>query len=89
MGIFLPAGPGDRWLYGLLLEDGAARPADFTEEVVTHRIRVGAGVADLRLQIERIGAFSFVAQVAEAFRSGSAFLVGDAAHRATPRAAPA
>jgi putative polyketide hydroxylase len=85
MGIFLPAGPGDRWLYGLLLEDGPERPGDFTEEVVTRRILVGAGVADLRPQIERIGAFSFVAQVAEAFRSGSAFLVGDAAHRATPR----
>jgi putative polyketide hydroxylase len=85
MGIFLPAGPGDRWIYGLLLEDGPRRPADFTEEVVTRRIRVGAGVADLRPQIERIGAFSFVAQVAEAFRSGSVFLVGDAAHRATPR----
>jgi putative polyketide hydroxylase len=85
LGIFLPAGPSDRWIYGLLLEDGADRPAHFTEEVVTRRIRVGAGVADLRPQIERIGAFSFVAQVAEAFRSGSVFLVGDAAHRATPR----
>jgi putative polyketide hydroxylase len=85
MGLFLPAGPGDRWIYGLLLEDGTERRAGFTEEVLTRRIRVGAGVADLRPQIERIGAFSFAAQVAETFRSGSAFLVGDAAHRATPR----
>jgi 2-polyprenyl-6-methoxyphenol hydroxylase-like FAD-dependent oxidoreductase len=85
MGIFLPAGTGDRWLYGLLLEDGPQAPADFTEEVLTRRILAGAGVPDLRPRIERIGAFSFAAQVADAFRSGSAFLVGDAAHRATPR----
>ena len=31
------------------------------------------------------GAFSFAAQVAERYRDGRAFLVGDAAHRMTPR----
>ena len=33
----------------------------------------------------KLGAFAFAAQVAERFRDGSAFLVGDAAHRVTPR----
>ena len=32
-----------------------------------------------------MGSFTFAAQVAERFRSASTFLVGDAAHRATPR----
>ena len=31
------------------------------------------------------GAFSFAAQMAERFREGNAFLIGDAAHRVTPR----
>jgi putative polyketide hydroxylase len=85
-GIFLPVGPGDRWLYGLMLDPGE-RPAGFTEDVLIERIRSGAGVTDLRLRIERIGRFSFAAQVADTFRSDSAFLVGDAAHRAIPRGA--
>jgi putative polyketide hydroxylase len=52
---------------------------------VAERIRTAAGVADLKPQIERFGAFTFGAQVAERFRAGNAFLVGDAAHRVTPR----
>jgi hypothetical protein len=79
-GVFLPAGPGDRWLYGT--ETGAEEP---TAEAMARRIGIGAGVDDLRPAIERIGTFSFAAQVAERFRHGSAFLVGDAAHRVTPR----
>ena len=35
--------------------------------------------------MEGIGAFTFAAQLAERFREGSAFLVGDAAHRVSPR----
>ena len=36
-------------------------------------------------RIERIGPFSFAAQLADRFRVASTFLVGDAAHRVTPR----
>ena len=49
------------------------------------RIRAGAGVADLDVAIERTGAFSFAAQLADRFRAGNVFLAGDAAHRVTPR----
>ncbi|HEY1275919.1 MAG TPA: FAD-dependent monooxygenase [Thermoleophilaceae bacterium] len=84
-GLFLPAGRGDRWLYGHLLDRERDRIADFTEDVLTRRIRIGAGVWDLRPRIERIGGFTFAAQVAESYRRDSAFLVGDAAHRVTPR----
>ena len=48
-------------------------------------IRAGAGIADLDVAIERIGAFSFAAQLADRFRDGNVFLAGDAAHRVTPR----
>jgi 2-polyprenyl-6-methoxyphenol hydroxylase-like FAD-dependent oxidoreductase len=84
-GIILPAGRGDRWLYGHLWEAGRERLEHFTEQEITRRIRIGAGAWDLRPRIERIGGFSFAAQVADSFRAESAFLVGDAAHRATPR----
>jgi 2-polyprenyl-6-methoxyphenol hydroxylase-like FAD-dependent oxidoreductase len=82
-GTFLPAGRGDRWSYGAW-----AQPHEvdgYTPERLVQRIRAGAGVGDLDVSIERTGAFSFAAQLAERFRAGNVLLVGDAAHRVTPR----
>jgi putative polyketide hydroxylase len=84
-GVFVPAGRGDRWIYAVQSEADRQRPADLTRERFTDLIRLGAGVADLRPRIERMGAFSFAAQLAERFRQGNVFLVGDAAHRVSPR----
>jgi putative polyketide hydroxylase len=82
-GTFLPAGAGDRWGYGKFVD-----PQDvdaYTPERFVRHIRAGAGVGDLDVSIERVGAFSFAAQLADRFRSGKVFLAGDAAHRVTPR----
>jgi putative polyketide hydroxylase len=82
-GTFLPAGRGDRWVYGTWVErhdvDG------YTPERFARRIRAGVGVDDLEVSIERTGSFSFAAQLADRFRAGNVFLAGDAAHRVTPR----
>ncbi len=64
-------------------DTGPAPIADYTPQRVTKLLRLATGVADLVPRIERIGAFSFAAQLAERFRSESAFLVGDAAHQVT------
>ena len=82
-GTFLPAGPGDRWVYGSRVN--SREIADYTPERFAQRIREGAGIDDLQVSIERTGAFSFAAQLAEHFRAGDVFLAGDAAHRVTPR----
>jgi putative polyketide hydroxylase len=58
---------------------------EFRPELLIARIRAGTGVPDLPVRIERIGTFTFAAQVATRYREGSVFLVGDAAHRTTPR----
>ena len=84
-GLFLPAGRDDRWLYGVVLGPrgrarGGLRRADGCGADQARR-----GRARPRAGIERIGAFSFAAQIADDFRRGSAFLVGDAAHRVSPR----
>jgi 2-polyprenyl-6-methoxyphenol hydroxylase-like FAD-dependent oxidoreductase len=82
-GTFLPAGRDDRWVYGTWVDP---QDADgFTPGKFVRRIRAGAGIADLDVSIERTGAFNFAAQLADRFRAGSVFLVGDAAHRVTPR----
>jgi 2-polyprenyl-6-methoxyphenol hydroxylase-like FAD-dependent oxidoreductase len=82
-GTFLPAGRGDRWIYGTWGD--AEEIEGWTAERFERRIRAGAGVAGLDVAIERIGSFSFAAQIADRFRAGDVFLAGDAAHRVTPR----
>ena len=79
----LPAG-GDRWLHGTWIDPDDRDEMPGRDELV-RRIRVGAGVPDLPVEIIRTGTFTFSAGMADAFRRGNAFLVGDAAHRVTPR----
>lgn len=84
-GVFVPAGRGDRWIYGVEHEHGQEPPADYTPARVARLIQLGTGVADLQPRIERIGAFTFAARLADRFRQGATFLVGDSAHQITPR----
>jgi 2-polyprenyl-6-methoxyphenol hydroxylase-like FAD-dependent oxidoreductase len=84
-GIFLPAGRGDRWLYGFEWDRANQRVEDFTNDRLRELIRLAAGVPDLEVTIERVTSFSFAAQLADRFRHHGAFLIGDAAHRITPR----
>jgi len=84
-GVFVPNGAGDRWLYGRGWEPERERLDDYTDARLTGLIRTAAGVADLPVRVVAKGAFSFAAQVAERYRDGRVFLVGDAAQRMTPR----
>ena len=84
-GVFLPAGRGDRWGFGYLAAAGAGVPRVPGEQEMIDRIRLAAGIGDLPVQIERTGSFTSAAQIADRFREGRTFLVGDAAHRVTPR----
>jgi putative polyketide hydroxylase len=61
------------------------RLEDYTDARLTGLVRTAAGVADLPVRVVAKGAFSFAAQVADRYRRGRAFLVGDAAQRMTPR----
>lgn len=80
-GVFLPAGQGDRWLYGSAAVDASRAHDGHAADL----IRLGAGVPDLPVRIEGARAFSAAAQLAECFRCGPVFLAGDAVHRVTPR----
>lgn len=84
-GVFLPAGPDDRWGFGYLAEPGVGVPPVPSEREMIGRIRRAAGISDLHVRIERTGSFTSAAQIADRFREGRTFLVGDAAHRVTPR----
>jgi 2-polyprenyl-6-methoxyphenol hydroxylase-like FAD-dependent oxidoreductase len=84
-GIFVPSGPGDRWMYGQELSPDGPRMEDYTEDRLTELIRTASGVPDLRPRVLQTSSFSFAAQIAERYRDRHVFLVGDAAHRVTPR----
>jgi putative polyketide hydroxylase len=84
-GVLLPNGAGSRWLYGRTWDPRHERLEDYTDARLTGLIRTAAGAGDLPVRVVAKGAFSFAAQVAERYREGRAFLVGDAAQRMTPR----
>jgi 2-polyprenyl-6-methoxyphenol hydroxylase-like FAD-dependent oxidoreductase len=84
-GLFLPAGRDDRWVYGSAVAPDDPRSPGTDPVLLETAVRLGAGVPELDVHIERIGAFRSRGQLARQFRLGSAFLVGDAAHRVTPR----
>jgi putative polyketide hydroxylase len=86
-GIFVPTGPG-RWVYDLELDsDQPEGAAWWTADRLAQRIRAAAGLSDLALEIQSTFQWDFGVAVASRYRSGRAFLVGDAVHRTTPRGA--
>jgi putative polyketide hydroxylase len=84
-GVLTPDGLPDRWRYTREWRAGQARLGDLPLEHLAHLITTAVGVPDMQLRIERVGAFSFAAQIAERYRERRGFLIGDAAHRMTPR----
>jgi len=84
-GSFLPAGGRDRWLYSFLWDPEQEELAEYSEPRLVDLIRAGAGEPDLPVQIDSLGAFSFIASLATHFRLGRVFVIGDAAHQVTPR----
>ena len=84
-GTLLPAGRGDRWLFGLQAGWDHEQGGEPSADEVRRRIHRASGVDAIDVRLERIFAFSSGAQLADAFRAGDTFLVGDAAHRVTPR----
>jgi putative polyketide hydroxylase len=84
-GVLAPRGSADRW--GLSRETPTGTPdlLSLSQDDLAGLIQRAAGMDGLRPRIERVSNFSFAAQMAERYAEGRCFLVGDAAHRMTPR----
>jgi 2-polyprenyl-6-methoxyphenol hydroxylase-like FAD-dependent oxidoreductase len=83
-GVFVPAGPDDRWVLGMPWDPRAEDAASWTAERCIDLVRSASGIPDLDVEILAAMPISFVAQAAERARELNAFLVGDAAHRMPP-----
>ncbi|MBV9336615.1 MAG: FAD-dependent monooxygenase, partial [Solirubrobacterales bacterium] len=84
-GVVAPRGSSGRWGLSRGWMPGRPRLVDMSDDELVELIATAAGVRRLDPQIERRSAFRFAAQIAERYRDGRVFLVGDAAHRMTPR----
>ena len=83
-GVLVPVGDG-RWCYGRQwFPERGESAADFTPSRCVELIRAAVGVRDLDVQVLARLPFAMAAELADAFRAGNGFLVGDAAHRMTP-----
>lgn len=86
--VLVPSGADDRFVLGMPLPPGmndADATAAFPMERCVALIRAATGRPDLAIEVLATSSFAFSAQVAARMRDGRAFLVGDAAHRMTPR----
>ena len=82
---FIPAGRPDRWAFARAWDDSLGDPAALPTTRIEGWIRAAAGDPELPIEIEDASRVSFGVGLAERFRDGDAFLIGDAAHRVTPR----
>jgi putative polyketide hydroxylase len=81
----LPVGTPNRWMFAMNWDDRLGAVENLDGERVKGWIRDAAGDPGLPIEIERSMSISFGVGLAERFRAGNAFLIGDAAHRVTPR----
>jgi 2-polyprenyl-6-methoxyphenol hydroxylase-like FAD-dependent oxidoreductase len=79
---FLPAGKPDRWVFGVEWNEDTDA---LTTDQITRWIRDASGDRQLPIAIERVMPVAFGIGLAARFRDGDVFLIGDAAHRVTPR----
>lgn len=91
--IFSPKAPGSvfiahhiekRWVFHLPVMTPHEKVEDYTPEVMVDKIKAALGRDDIEIRVTSMSRWRMAAQVAERFRSGRIFLVGDAAHRFPP-----
>ena len=83
-GTLVPRSDG-RWLMAVQYAPEAGQKAeDFNKELCRDLIRRGAGCADLRVELVDVRPWEAAAAVADRYRDGRVFLVGDSAHLMPP-----
>lgn len=85
--VVVPTSRDGRWVVATAWRDGATPVSSMTDEELVSIVRRAAGVPDLDVTLLDQQLVAIGATVAERFRDGNVFLVGDAAHRTAPTGA--
>ncbi|MFC5500884.1 FAD-dependent oxidoreductase [Lysinimonas soli] len=83
-GIFIALNGRDRWVYSVEIDADTDVAAEFTEEYCLELIRTATGVPDLVPEIQSVLPWRVDMAIADHWRVGSVFLIGDAAHQFPP-----
>ena len=81
--IIVHSSPGD-FVFQFPYFPPVQRLEDFTADDCRRRIREAVGDRDLVVEIHSVQSWAMTAQVADRYRKGHTFLIGDAAHRFPP-----
>lgn len=84
VGAFIAHHVDKRWTYNVPITPPYEQREDFTAEVLKKRIETALGTNRYDIQIKSISHWRMTAQVADSYRRGRVFLVGDSAHRFPP-----
>jgi putative polyketide hydroxylase len=82
-GMMITLNGSNRWLFNQFLKPGESEQ-DYTPERIREVLRAMSGDPKLEPEIVHRGAWLARAEVAQHYRSGRVFLVGDSAHRFPP-----
>jgi hypothetical protein len=83
-GTFVAHDIDSTWVYMHGFDPDREAADDYTEERCLGIVRAALGTGEPKLAIRTIRTWTMTAQVAERYREGRVFLVGDAAHRFPP-----
>lgn len=73
-----------RWVFHTPVDTPREKVEDVTADAMVKKIKKALGRDDVDIRITSMSPWRMTAQIAERFRSGRVFLVGDAAHRFPP-----
>jgi len=83
-GVFVAHDLGSTWVFMHEWDPASESFDDYTPARCAELFRAAAGVDDLELVVEHVRPWRMSCQIAERYREGRGFLVGDAAHRFPP-----
>lgn len=83
-GTFIAHHVEKRWVYHFPIFTPYEKVEDYPEALLKKRIQTALGNENIPIEISSISFWRMTCQIADRFRKGRAFLVGDAAHRFPP-----